>query len=93
MTTVAIVGAGSIARRHARACAEVAEADLVAVCDERPEAADTLAAEFSVSRRYAGLDALLAAERLDVAIVATWGNAHAAVTEALARSGHVRAIL
>ena len=93
MVTVGIVGAGSIARRHARACAEVAEAELVAVCDERPEAAAQLAGEAGARRHHGGLDAMLAAGPLDVAIVSTWGNSHAAVVEALARSGRVGAIL
>jgi xylose dehydrogenase (NAD/NADP) len=90
---VAIVGAGGIARRHARACQEVADAELVAVCDVRPEAAEKLGDEFGVARRAVGLEALLAGERLDVAVVATWGDSHAEVARALASSGRVRAIL
>lgn len=90
---IAIVGAGGIARRHARACAEVAEAELVAVCDARAEAAAALGDEFGVPRRAVGLDALLAGEPFDIAVVATWGDSHAEVATALARSGKVRAIL
>jgi predicted dehydrogenase len=90
---VAIVGAGGIARRHARASREVPGLDLVAVCDARPEAAERFAEEFGVPRRFADLDALLAEERVDLAVVSTWGDSHAAVTTALARSGKVRGIL
>lgn len=90
---VAIVGAGSIARRHGRACQEVGEAELVAVCDVRPEAVERLGEELGVSRRIVGLEALLAGEPFDLAIVATWGDSHAAVAQALAASGKVRAIL
>jgi len=90
---VAIVGAGGIARRHARACRDVPSVDLVAVCDLRPEATERLAEEFGVPRRYADLKALLVEESLDLAIVATWGDSHAAVTTTLARSGKVRGIL
>jgi predicted dehydrogenase len=90
---VAIVGAGGIARQHARACREVAGVALAAVCDVRPEAAARLAEAFEVPAQYADLDALLAAAPLDLAIVATWGDSHAAVTAALAGSGRVRAIL
>jgi predicted dehydrogenase len=89
----AIIGAGGIARRHARACREVAGVELVAVCDTRAAAADRLADEFGIPARYPSLDALLAAGPLDIAIVATWGDSHAAITTALARAGGVRAIL
>jgi predicted dehydrogenase len=71
----------------------VGEAELVAVCDARPEAAEALAGEFGVARTAVGLEALLAGEPLDLAIVATWGDSHAEVTRALAASGRVRAIL
>ena len=91
---VVMVGAGSIAQRQARACKEVAKINLVALCDVQPEPLHKLADEYSVSGRYTDLDALLANEGdIDIAIVATWGNLHAEVTCALARSGKVRAIL
>ena len=90
---VAIVGAGGIARRHARACREVSDARLVAVCDERAEAAEKLGDEFDIPRRVVGLDALLGGESFDIAIVSTWGNSHAAIVSAIAQSGRTRAIL
>lgn len=90
---VVIVGAGGIARRHARACQEVDDAALWGVCDVRPEAVAKLGDEFQVERRFVGIDALLASEPFDIAIVATWGDSHAEVARALARSGKVRAIL
>ncbi|MDP8925219.1 MAG: Gfo/Idh/MocA family oxidoreductase [Chloroflexota bacterium] len=89
---VMIVGAGSIANRHAAAC-RVLGADLVAICDVRRAAADALADRFGVSDRYTDLDAVLADGQTDVAIVATWGAGHAATVDRLARSGRVRAIL
>jgi predicted dehydrogenase len=90
---VAIVGAGSIARRHARACQETPAAQLAAVYDTRPEAAARLATEFGAPRHTADLDDLLACGPFDIAIIATWGDSHAALTERLAHSGQVRAIL
>jgi predicted dehydrogenase len=90
---VVIVGAGAIAYRHAQACRDLEGAELVAVCDVRREAADALADEFGVAARYTDLDALLAADTADLAIVATWGAYHAEVTAALSRSRHVRGIL
>src|SRR6185369_15934477 len=90
---VAIIGAGTIAYRHAAGCRDLEGAELVAVCDVRRAAADALADQFNVAARYTELDALLAAETVDLAIVATWGAFHASVVEQLARSGRVRAIL
>src|SRR5215210_5791563 len=90
---VAIVGAGGIARRHARACREVADAELVALCDARAEAVERLGAEVGIARRCVGLEALLGGDAIDIAVIATWGDSHAEVATALARSGKVRAIL
>ena len=89
---VVIVGAGAIAYRHAAACADIG-ADLIAVCDVRREAADALGERFGVVHRYTDLDALLAAEQADAAVVATWGASHAEMVERLSRSGRVRAVL
>ena len=88
-----LVGAGAIAYRHAAACRDLEGAELVAVCDVRRESADALADRFGVSARYTDLDALLAEQSADLAIVATWGAFHAEVVERLARSGRVRGIL
>ena len=91
---VGIVGAAGIGGWHARACRELADdVELVAVCDLNPEAAARLADEFGAPRTYTDLDAMLAAEQLDLAIVATWGNTHAPLTVRLAESGRVRAVL
>jgi xylose dehydrogenase (NAD/NADP) len=90
---VVLIGAGAIAYRHAAACRELDGAELVAVCDVRREAADALADRFGVSARYTDLDGLLASEKADLAIVATWGAYHAEVVERVAQSGQVRGIL
>ena len=90
---VVIVGAGVIAYRHAAACRDLEGVELTAVADTRLESANKLADEFGVGPRYEGLDALLAAESADLAIVSAWGSAHADLVAKLARSGKVRAIL
>jgi predicted dehydrogenase len=90
---VAIVGAGGIARRHGRACQQVAATELAAVYDARPEAAARLAAEFGAPHHVADLDDLLALGPVDIAIVATWGDSHAEIAARLAHSGQVRAVL
>jgi predicted dehydrogenase len=90
---VMIVGTGAIAYRHAAAARNLDDADLVAVCDVRREAADALADRFNVESRYTDLGAMLQSEQADLAIIATWGVYHADIVEQLARSGRVKAIL
>jgi predicted dehydrogenase len=90
---VMMIGAGAIAYRHAAAIRDLADAELVAVCDLRRESVDALGDQFQVEARFTDLDALLRRETADVATVATWGVAHADTVERVARSGRVRAIL
>ena len=90
---VAIVGAGTIAHDHAVTCRREPKVDLVAICDLSPTALQEFGERFGISRRYTDLDAMLNGESLDIVIVATWGPSHAPVSNAVARSGRVRAIL
>jgi predicted dehydrogenase len=90
---VGIVGTGGIARAHGRACREVEGAELVAICDVSREALDRFGEEFGVARRYVELDAMLATEELDVAILCNWGVHHAETGIRIAESRRVRAIL
>ncbi len=90
---VGIVGTGGIARAHGLACRALDDVDLCAICDVSAAALHRYGDEFGVPRRYLSLDDMLAAESLDVAIVCTWGTAHASTTIRLARSHRVRAIL
>ena len=90
---VAIVGAGSIATRHGRACNEVDSTELLAICDISEDSLSSFGDEFGVARRYTSLRKMLEAEGIDIAIVSTWGPAHAETTTQLADSGQVKAIL
>ena len=90
---VGIVGTGGIARAHGLACQALDDVDLCAICDVSEAALHRYGDAFAVPRRYLGLDQMLAAERLDVAIVCTWGTAHADTAIRLAQSRRVRAIL
>ena len=90
---MAIVGTGGIARAHARAAASVEGVDLVAVCDVSVEAAQSFAAEHQVDKYYSDVDSLLQAQEIDIASVCTWGTSHAEISNQLARSGRVRAVL
>jgi xylose dehydrogenase (NAD/NADP) len=90
---VAIVGTGENARDHGRACQNVEQAELVAICDISEKAVSRFGEEYGVSKRYTDLIEMLAQEELDIVIVSTWGVHHAQVSNAVARSGKVGAIL
>lgn len=90
---VGIVGAGENARDHGRACRNVEEAELVAICDISAEALDRFGAEFNVSKRYTDLAQMLDQEELDLVVISVWGVYHAEIAIAAAGSGKVRAVL
>lgn len=90
---VLIVGAGGISYRHAAACRALEGVELVGVCDVRPEAANKLADEHGVAKRYPSVASMLADASADLAIVSTWGANHAETCAAIARSRRVRGIL
>ena len=90
---VAIVGAGSIANAHARACAQTERAELVAVCDVSEEAAERFAQHYRVAATYTVLEEMLEREQIDIAVVSTWQVNHADVATRIATSKRVKAIL
>jgi predicted dehydrogenase len=90
---VGIVGTGENARDHGRACQNVDQAELVAICDISEEALSRFGEEYGVPKRYTDPAEMLAQEELDIVIVSTWGVHHAQVSNAVALSGKVRAIL
>ena len=90
---MAIVGTGGIARAHGGAAASVEGVDLVAVCDKSAEAAQRFAAAHQVESIYTEVDELVRAQEIDIAVIGTWGTSHAEISNQLARSGRVRAIL
>jgi predicted dehydrogenase len=90
---VGIVGAGENARDHGRACSNVEQAELVAICDISAEALDRFGAEFNVSNRYTDLAQMIDQEDLDIVVISVWGVYHAELAIAVANSGKVRAVL
>ncbi len=91
--TVGIVGAGQNARDHAKACRAIGQVRLAAVCDTSRAALDSFGDEYGVSKLYGSLDDMLEKEKLDIVIVSTWGVDHARVSNAVARSRKVKAVL
>ena len=67
---VGIVGAGNIASFvHLPSLAEIEEANLVAICDLRPERAKDMAAKYNIPHVYWNLYEMLEKEELDCAFV------------------------
>jgi predicted dehydrogenase len=89
-TRVAVIGAGSFGKNHARAYAELqkegAPVELVAVVDADPARAKEHADKYSVAA-YASVDELLKHARPDAASVAVPTIHHAAVARPLMEAG------
>ncbi len=90
---IGIVGAGGISRAHGRAIAQSDRAEIAAVCDVSPDAVERYRGEFDVRKGYTDLDLMLNRETLDIAIICTWGCFHANLSNQIAKSQQVRAIL
>ncbi|WP_350347530.1 Gfo/Idh/MocA family oxidoreductase [Agromyces sp. G08B096] len=73
----AIIGTGAIAHAHAEAIAAYPDAELVAVVDRDPQAAERFAERYGVPVVFDDLEALLAAEPLHVLHVCTPPGVHA----------------
>lgn len=90
---VGLVGTGGIARAHGTACQQIAQAELVAICDVSAEQLARYGEEFGVAARYTDLDAMLRDAALDIAIICTWGASHAEAGIHICDSQRVRAVL
>ena len=82
---VALLGAGRIGKVHAKAIDAAAGANLVAVADAFPEAAETLAAAYDA--RVGSIDALAAAADVDSVVICTPTDTHADLIEQFAHAG------
>jgi len=82
-----VVGVGVIGRAHVRRIASrEAATTLVAVADQNPEAAQTLAAEYGVEAADS-VEALLGREDLDAVVIAVPSGLHAELAVAALRAG------
>jgi UDP-N-acetyl-2-amino-2-deoxyglucuronate dehydrogenase len=81
-----IIGCGVIAPTHARCLDELADAELVAVCDVVPEKARVLAAQFP-AQVYSSCAEMLAQAPIDAVCVLTPSGLHAEVGTAAAQAG------
>ncbi|MBM3262251.1 MAG: Gfo/Idh/MocA family oxidoreductase [candidate division Zixibacteria bacterium] len=93
MYRIGLIGTGGIARAHGHAARKTEGVEVVAICDVSQEALNRFGDEFGVSARYGDLETMLDRERLDIAIICTWGSLHADISNRIARSRQVKAIL
>ena len=69
MTRVALVGLGAMGRNHLRVLSEIEDADLVAVCDQDPNAVAAATRSYGMSG-YRSWQEMLDTEQLDAVVVA-----------------------
>jgi myo-inositol 2-dehydrogenase / D-chiro-inositol 1-dehydrogenase len=80
-----LLGAGRIGRVHAKAITGGAKAQLVAVSDAMPAAAQAIADQYGCDIR--SIDAILAAKDIDAVVICTPTDTHADLIERFARAG------
>ena len=68
---VGLIGCGGRGRGHVRALHSLADVELVAICDPVAANREQVGDEWGIERRYADAEAMLEAEELAAAIVAT----------------------
>lgn len=76
---LAIVGCGFVAKKHAKAIANISDANLVAVCDPVKENRDYFVKNYGAVP-YASLDDLLERETIDIVSICTPTGLHAPLT-------------
>jgi len=86
---VAVVGTGFWGRNHARVFKELAETDLLAICDMDAERAKNVAGQFGV-RSYTSTERMLKDKNIEAVSVCTWSTSLAKETlKALKAGKHV----
>ena len=86
MQRVAIIGAGAMGRTHAKAYAAIPNAEVVAVCDTRLDAAEELAKAHS-AHAFAGIEQALQEAEVDVVDICTPTPTHLEHIKAAAAAG------
>lgn len=80
-----LIGCGFFAENHLHAWGEIADAEIVAVCDIDPARAGAAAARHGIAAQYSDAEAMLAAEGLDFVDIVTTSATHRPLVEAAAR--------
>lgn len=78
---------GGIAREHARAVQRHPRAELRAICDLNPAGFDAFRATWGPAEAYLDVEAMLAAQELDILCIGTSDHTHCEIVEAACRAG------
>jgi predicted dehydrogenase len=85
---IGLVGAGANTRsRHIPGLRAVADVEIVAVCNRRPESTSAAAREFGVPRTFDRWEDLVADPAIDAVVIGTWPYLHCPITLAALEAG------
>ncbi|MFN8377722.1 MAG: Gfo/Idh/MocA family oxidoreductase [Anaerolineae bacterium] len=84
---VGIIGVGGIGNVHLKAFEAVTDAEVVAICDIRPERLEEMAAEYEIADSYDDYEDLLARKDIDAVSICTPNDLHAPITIAALKAG------
>src|SRR5690242_622735 len=83
-----LIGAGANTRaRHIPGFLAIADVELAAVCNRRPESTAAVAREFNIPRQYEHWQELVADPDLDAVVIGTWPYLHCQITLAALEAG------
>lgn len=85
---IGLIGVGSNMRaRHIPGFRELADVELVAVCNRRPASTADAAREFGIPRTYEHWQDLVASPDIDAIVIGTWPYLHCRITLAALETG------
>ena len=84
---VGVIGVGFIGKVHLEAFAAVPDAEVVAICDIRPDRLEEMAAEFDIADSYDDYEDVLKRKDIDAVSVCTPNDLHAPITVAALKTG------
>jgi predicted dehydrogenase len=84
---IGVIGTGQIGTRHLERYAPIADAQVVAICDLREDAARDLATRFNIPNVYADYHRLLERDDLDAVDVCLHNRFHRPMAEAVMEAG------
>src|SRR2546425_12821395 len=87
MIRVGVIGCGEQGSAHLRAYRQIADVDVVAICDTDPARLDQAGQAFGVAGRYPTYGELLAGEQIELISVCTMPATHREITVAALQEG------
>jgi predicted dehydrogenase len=88
MLRIGLIGAGGNTRaRHIPGLRAIADVEIVAVCNRRPESTREAAREFGIPRTYDAWQDLVRDADIDAVVIGTWPYLHAPITLAALDAG------